>query len=589
MPALPSVRAAAVRRCTAVLAAGVLLCPALAGCATRDSARESATGHARDIHMVPRDRVREGGTLRWAVDALPVTPNTFHSAANAATDQLAAATLPALFAVDSRGRPRMNPDYLRSAEIVGDRDHPTVVYRLHPRARWSDGRALGVRDFVAQWQALNGADGRYPAAHQAGYERIGKIEAGADDHEVRVVFARPYADWKALFTPLFPESVMRDPAAFRDRSRRHLEVSAGPFAVGGVDRAGGTVTLERNPEWWGDRAKLERIVLTEVPTDRRGAALAAGRVDLAEVTAADARRVEEAARRERPAGHTVRRALGPSYTQLSLNGESGPLADLRVRRALAHAIDRGALARAALDPTGLPGHPLGSHLRLLDQDGYQDNSGALGERDVESAREVLADAGWSAGGGSTAEERRDAKARHRPAADPARTLRLVVPAGPGTASLRSTGERITGMLRQVGVEVTVRRVPRGTDFAEVIEAGDFDLALRSWPASPFPATDARPVYAKPEVTSGGGLRVGQNYSRLGTDQINQLFEAAAGELDRKAHADLLRRADARIWAVAGSLPLYQRAQLVAVDEDLANAGAFGMESPRYEDIGFRKR
>jgi len=45
--------------------------------------------------------------------------------------------------------------------------------------------------------------------------------------------------------------------------------------------------------------------------------------------------------------------------------------------------------------------------------------------------------------------------------------------------------------------------------------------------------------------------------------------------------------DARIWAAAGSLPLYQRLQLVAARSNLVNAGAFGLATPRYQDIGFR--
>jgi peptide/nickel transport system substrate-binding protein len=90
------------------------------------------------------------------------------------------------------------------------------------------------------------------------------------------------------------------------------------------------------------------------------------------------------------------------------------------------------------------------------------------------------------------------------------------------------------------------------------------------------------------AATDGSLLVEQNYTRVGTDHIDQLFDEAVSELDEKAARDLMKEADARIWAAAGSIPLYQRPQLVATDKKLANAGAFGFGAPHYQDIGFKK-
>ena len=106
--------------------------------------------------------------------------------------------------------------------------------------------------------------------------------------------------------------------------------------------------------------------------------------------------------------YVLRKALEPAYTQLALNGTKGPLADERVRRAVARAIDREALAKAVLKPFGLPAEPLGSHLRWP-ADGYKDNSGALGGQDTEAAQSLLADAGWHRGGSSARQKRTTAR------------------------------------------------------------------------------------------------------------------------------------------------------------------------------------
>nr|WP_236240127.1 ABC transporter family substrate-binding protein [Streptomyces sp. CC228A] len=443
-------------RTAALLTSGVLAVSVLAGCGSGGDGENRSRAVPVDIAPADRSRTADGGTLRWAVDALPTTLNAFQADADAATARVVGAVLPALFTLDERGRPRMNPDYLESAEIVEREPKQVVLYKLHQEAVWSDGREIGAPDFVAQWRALSGKDSAYWTARNAGYERIQKIERGASDLEVRVTFSKPYTDWKALFTPLYPKDVMGSPDAFNDGARTKLAQTAGPFRLKAVDTKAGTATLVRDPRWWGRTAKLDTLVLRAVPREDRAAALAGGTLDIAEVEPSTADRITRAARqgdtaKGGPLGHgpgahttaadairswalaygsdkakaaeelaarkaaqeaaaayaaeqaglrryTVRKTLEPAYTQLALNGETGPLADERVRRAVARALDRRELAEAVLGPLGLPAEPVGSHLALAGQDAYADSSGALGSQDTQEALALLADAGWTKAG-----------------------------------------------------------------------------------------------------------------------------------------------------------------------------------------------
>ncbi|WP_328669912.1 ABC transporter family substrate-binding protein [Streptomyces sp. NBC_00322] len=759
-------------RSVALLTSGVLALPVLSGCGSGDTDGD-ARAAAQDIAPAGRDLIAEGGTLRWAIDAMPTTLNTFQADADAATTRIAGAVLPALFTLDRRGRPQRNPDFVESAKVVKREPKQVVLYKLNQQAVWSDGREIGAADFVSQWRALSGKNSAFWTARNAGYERIEKIERGADDLEVKITFKKPYADWKSLFTPLYPKEVTGTPASFNDGARTALNTTAGPFQLKGLDPKAGTATLVRNPRWWGSRAKLEQLVLTAVPRDKRAAALAAGSLDLAEIDRATADRIALARKNKGAAGqplsqgpgaavtpsgalkswamangsnkqqaeaaglarkqtaeaiseyataqnalrgYVVRKSLEPAYTQLALNGESGPLADDRVRRAVARALDREELAEAVLTPLGLPATPPGSHLALAGQRAYSDNSGALGDQNTQEAQALLADAGWTpagarmkpapakAGGegetdrkkppataasdkpspkagpnqapkeaakeaaekkkeedvasneglyiigddkpdsaghgpesGSTgshilapapaaanqgmavqrqaesldddaAGSRTGAQQRNgavagayapRGTAAPARAattvgkngkplnLRFVLPSGPGSEALRTVGNKIAQMLDRIGVHTEITKVSDDSYFKDHIASGDYDMALYSWPATAYPATDARPIYAKPEPATDGSLLVEQNYTRVGSDYIDQLFDQAAAELDESAARDLMRRADARIWAAAGSIPLYQRPELVAARPKVANAGAFGFAAPRYQDIGFK--
>ena len=231
---------------------------------------------APEIAKTARRLVADGGTLRWAVDSVPVTLNTFQADADASTARVAGAVLPSLFTLDASGRPQRNADYLESANVIKTEPKQVVRYRINQQAVWSNGREIGAPDFVAQWRALSGKDSGYWTARNAGYDRIEKIEKGKNDLEVEVTFAKPYADWRSLFTPLYPKEVAGTPASFNEGARKKLAATAGPFTVKSTDRDAGEVTLVRDPHWWGDRAKLDSLVLDAVTTDQRTKALSAG-------------------------------------------------------------------------------------------------------------------------------------------------------------------------------------------------------------------------------------------------------------------------------------------------------------------------
>lgn len=657
----------AVTRSAVFLTTGALAVLALAGCG--DSEDQAGKPLAKqDVATAARAKIADGGTLHWAVDAVPDTLNTFQADADATSGRVAQAVLPSMYRMNASGRPERNADYLESAKVIETEPKQVVLYKLNQQAVWSDGREIGAADFAAQWRALSGKDSAYWTARNAGYDRIEGIERGADDLEVRVTFAKPYADWRSLFSPLYPKDVMGTPDSFNDGARRKLKVTAGPFIVKKVDTKKDQVRLTRNPRWWGRTAKLSEIVLRAVPLDKRAAALAAGKLELAEVDPAVAQRVRSGADGLR--GFQVRKSLEPAYTQLALNGADGPLADERVRRAVARALNRKELAEVVLKPLGLPAVPVGSHLALAGQAAYADNSGALGGQDTEEARALLADAGWVSGGpikkqkkdeeaagpkgeksekkkadedGSDEEESEggdegtyivgeDDKAPYAATRDhtttrdhddsqpraqgggapgayapkgtaaPAGTavkalakngkpltLRFVLPSGAGSEPLRAVADRVTSMLKRVGIGTEITKVSDESYFKDHIASGQYDLALYSWPSSAFPATDARPIYAKPVPAADGSLSVEQNYTRVGTDQVDQLFDQAIATLDEdEAHA-LIRKADSRIWAAAGSIPLYQRPQLTAAWKSVVNAGSFGFRTPVFEDMGFLKK
>ncbi|MFC5909854.1 ABC transporter family substrate-binding protein [Streptacidiphilus monticola] len=534
----------------------VLVCAAVAlicSACTSGSGDKGASGS--DVASSGGGKVQVGGTLHWAVDAVPADRDVFGAAATDATALAAEASLPTLFRLDDRARPVLDQDYLVKAEQTSASPQ-TIIYTLNPKAVWSDGSPLSAADFAAQWKRL-------AAAHSAdGYDRIASVGQGADAHQVKVVFSQPFGPWRGLFTPLYP-------AAGKN-------LDAGPFTYKAQDAK--ALTLVRNPRWWGSQVHLDALALTAVAPAERIAALRAGAVDYADLSAAvtDSGQAPPAV-----AGTTLHRAAAPAYVQLTFNGATGPLADPQVRHAVADAVDRQALADAVLKPLSLPATPLGNRLLMAGQPGYRDDSAEL-QGGAANAAKLLDAAGWKTPANSDAAH----PATRTKAAKP---LALTLLTRQGSATDARLASLLTAQLAASGIQLTTRPVAAADFVNPNLAQGRFDLALFAWPASRFPVADQRALYEKPQVAVDGSVEAGQNYSGTGTDEIDSLLDRAVSALDEKQAASLANQADRRLWQVVPNLPLFQSPELVATSDTLVNAGAFGFATPDFTRLGFTKK
>jgi peptide/nickel transport system substrate-binding protein len=471
--------------------------------------------------------------------------------------------LPGLFDFDAAGQPVLNRDYLESAELTATAPKQVVTYDINPKARWYDDTPITWVDFEAQWEALNGTDPAYRVASTQGYDKIESVVRGRDDREAVVTFRRPYADWKGLFD-LYPASTNRDPAVFNDGWKDRPRTTAGPFKLEGVDRTGHTITLVRNEKWWGKPATLDRIVFRVIDPDAQVDALANGEIDFIDVGPD----VNKLRRAESMPGISLRKAGGADYRHLTMNSRSKVLNDVTVRRALARAINREQIARALLGPLGVPAVALGNHIFMPNQKGYQDNAGTVGRYDREQATAMLDAAGWTPGPDGV-----------RMKDGTPLAIRFVIPSQVAT-SLQE-GQLLQGMLHAVGAKLDIQVVPTGDFFDKYVSPGNFDFTVFSWLGGVFPISGNKSIYAKPADD-----RIQQNYARVGSDELDALFDRATAEFDPDKAVALGNQIDAMIWDEVHSLTTYQRPEIVAANSKLANFGAFGFASSRYEDIGF---
>jgi peptide/nickel transport system substrate-binding protein len=559
----------------AALAAIVSACDGGAGGApaqtepARTASPRSATEN--QINPLPRDRVQDGGTLTWPLDQIPTNFNYLHldgSLFDNAT--VISGLLPSMFLFDASATPTFNPDYLASDPVLAVEPKQVVKYVINPKAAWDDGTPITWADFRSQWESNNGKNKEYQISSSNGYSEIENVERGADDREVVVTFAQHYADWQGLFSPLYPASMTGDPKVFNEGWKERPVLTAGPFVFDSLDLTSKTITLVRNEKWWGNRAKLDRIVFRALELPAQIDALANGEIDIMDI-GPDANVYNRAKSIE---GVQIRVAAGPNFRHLTINGTSANLQDVNVRKALAMGIDRASITRALLGPLGITPAPLGNHVFMANQAGYRDNSGEVGSYNPERAKQLLDEAGWKLDGDVRMKDGRPLE------------ISIVIPGG--VASSRQESELMQNMLGRIGVTLKINVVPVSDFFDKYVNVGQFDFTVFSWIGTPFPISSGKSIYAKPVVNSAGGLDIQQNYARVGSDEIDALYSEATSELDRATAIEIANRIDGLIWQEVHSLTMYQRPELWACKTGLANIGAFGFAAAVYEDIGWAK-
>jgi peptide/nickel transport system substrate-binding protein len=523
------------------------------------------------VRATPRDQMLDGGTFTWPIDDMPPNFNTNQlDGTELANTQIMGALLPGTFDTDAAATPLWNHDLLASEPAVTMDPRQVATYEINPRAAWDDGTPITWEDFYWQWRACNGTDKRYQIGASNGYDAIENVERGRNDREVRVTYTRRYADWQATFSPLIPASTNRDPLVFNEGWKDRPLLTGGPFKLDSIDVTAKTVTLVRNGKWWGAPAKLDRMVFRIIDPDAQIDAIANGEIDAMDV-GPDANKFMRAKDIE---GTDLRFAGGPNFRHLTINGTGPILQDVRVRKALAMAISRQAIARALLAPLGIKAEPLDNHIFMKNQAGYRSNAGEVGTYDPDKARQLLDDAGWKMDGDVRRKDGRPLE------------ITAVIPSGVATS--RQETELMQNMLAQVGVRLIISTVPSPDYFARYITPGQFDFTVFAWMGTAFPISSARSIYAMPKKAANGELDIQQNYARIGSPEIDRLFDEASGELDHTKATELANELDGLLWDEVHSLTLYQRPEIVVCKRNLVNFGAFGFASWNYLDIGWNQ-
>lgn len=388
------------------------------------------------------------------------------------------------------------------------RDDRTWEFDLRADARFHDGSAVTAADVAATYRAV--LDPRTGSPKRAAMPSVVTVEADGDD---RVLLGLSGPD--ATILEAASVGVLPSALAARERVDASSMTGCGPYRVASASDA--SIVLEAHDGWYGGRVSLPSIEFRVVPdTVMRTLQLRSGDLDFVQ-NALEPDAVRHLARSAPDL--VVTTTPYDAYQYLGIHHRHPALADVHVRRALAHAIDREAIVRHLLEgqaelATGLLPPHHAAYWPKVRRYAF----------DPPRARRLLDRAGLVDPDGD----------------GPLPRLRLRYTTS--TVELRRRiAEVVASNLGDVGIEVSIESYEWGTFFADVAR-GDYDLYSLAWIGIRDP--DLMRLVFHSAMTPPAG----SNRGRFASPRVDRLTAAGRAETDperRRAIYAGVQRATAR--------------------------------------------
>jgi peptide/nickel transport system substrate-binding protein len=217
-------------------------------------------------------------------------------------------------------------------------DGRTITYRLRRGVHWHDGTTFSSRDVAASFHAVMDPQSVVQSRH--GYDVVERVET-PDDATVRFRLKRPFAPFVGtIFAEsdapyyLAPAHLLRR-GSLAQSSLGSAPVGTGPFRLTRWAR-GDRIELVANDRYWDRRPAIGRIVVRFIPDENTQiVGLRSGDLDGIIGLSANAAATARGIARVRIATS----ALNAYWGVMMNNAPGRPTSDVRVRRALAAAID----------------------------------------------------------------------------------------------------------------------------------------------------------------------------------------------------------------------------------------------------------
>ena len=389
------------------------------------------------------------------------------------------------------------------------RDGRTLTYHLRHGVLWHDGVPFTSADVAFTYRAIMNPANNVASRH--GYDLIASV-ATPDRYTVIFHMKRPYGPAvTTLFSDIEPGGILPEHVLGREPSLNRVSFNATPIGTGPYTfvrwKRSDSIELAANDAYYLGRPKIRRLSVRFIPDE-------SSMIDLMrthEIDLFTEASVNGYAQLKTIPNVVARLSDEHAAANVLLNNTRPDLRDVRVRRAIAAAIDKASIVKKYIAGAGtvatadLPSFMWASdpHVHAIAYDPVR-------------ARALLRAAGWTPGPDGIVTRGGRRLALEFAYAQNNITSRLIVVG-------------IQAYLRAVGIDVSVKGYSTQQMFAGygaggIYQSGNFDLAWYTMTLGTDPDSSGR-------FTCGAIPPHGQNYSRYCSAEMDAAQNAGLGTLD----------------------------------------------------------
>ena len=426
------------------------------------------------------------------------------------------------------------------------KDGLTITYHLRTNVKWHDGVPFTSEDVKFSWQAI--LNRKNNVISQTGYNLVTSVET---PDAATVVF-----HMKQRFSPaidtlfgesddpfnIVPKHILGPLQSINTAEFNSSPIGTGPFKFKEWAR-GDHITLVRNDDYFLGKPKLAQIELRFVPDEN---------TELNQLRTHDLDWQFEASPQEYKDLKTIPDVTSllveqNQYLRMQINTKHAPLDDVRVRQAIAYALDRRKLVDTLT---------FGS-AQVADQDhppfmwAYATNV-ARYPHDVAKAKALLAQAGFAPGPDGIL-------------AKNGQKLSLELVTNSSNATRRAAVVQIQAMLHDVGIAAEVKTYLGSLLFATmgqggILQNGKYDLAITGWVAGIDP--DQSSIF-----TCAAQPPNGNNETHYCSSKTDAAEAIALANFDRPTRTRAYAEIEAQLTHDLPEIPIWWPRQIQPINPD----------------------
>jgi peptide/nickel transport system substrate-binding protein len=431
-----------------------------------------------------------------------------------------------------------------ASNIQRSDDGLTFTFTLRDGVTFHDGRPLSSADAKYTLDTVLSSSFAKSASffEGTGANRTAYIKSVEvpDTHTLIVTLNKP---WTGLLPNLVAIPII--PKDSYESQKTH-PLGTGPFKFKSYDSSQQVVDMEANPNYYDGPphlANLRARVISD--SNAMQAELRAGRVDIAALPTSLSPDAIESLSHDQ--NLHVYKFNGSNVNLLTLNTAEAPLDNVKVRQAIAYAIDRETMIRDLLRGQGKIAHS------ILPEESWAYTPGQTYQFDPATAKRLLDEAGFRDPDGDGPQMR---------FAKP-----ILFRISGSSASARQYAGVIQNYLKDVGIPVSIETSELNVLF-EFLRRGQFQISYGQWVGGNQDPIFYKDLFASAEIPTE--TRAARNRSRYSNPELDKILDEAPNTYDHEKAKPLYARAQEIVSRDIPVFPLWYQANMVIARKNVAN-------------------